>query len=351
MNRRLVFPAFVAMALLGTALLGTLGRAYLLVAPGEAMTEAANQFLEKLAGDERKIAQLEYDTPKRVDWHFIPKDQRKGLQIKEMNEGQRAAALALLKSALSAIGNEKATKIMTLEILLRELQAKKGKGGPLRDPERYYFTVFGQPQGTGRWGLSVEGHHLSLNFVVENNRVISSTPTVFAANPATVMNEVPGTQPKGTRLLAKEEQRAFDLIESLDEKQLETAIVAAKAPGEIRAAGEPQPPQEPPVGIQAAALTDAQRQTLTRLIEAYSENLPAEVAQERWAAIRSSGLEKVHFAWAGATKPGIGHYYRVQGPTFLIEFVNTQTDAAGNVANHIHSIWRDMRGDFAIPVQ
>ena len=239
---------------------------------------------------------------------------------------------------------------MSLENLLRELEKTK-TGTPLRDPERYYFTVFGQPSESSRWGLSVEGHHLSLNFVVEKGQVISSTPTVFASNPATVKNEAPGSVPNGTRLLAKEEQLAFDLLQSLTADQRRVAIIAETAPKEVRAAGEPQPPQDPAAGIPAAKLNDAQKKNLQQLITAYAENLPDDVAEERWAAIRESGLDQIHFAWAGADKAGIGHYYRVQGPTFVIEFVNTQADAAGNPANHIHCLWRDMRGDFAIPVK
>lgn len=343
MNRRIVAIAFASIALLGS--FGwTYFRAF---SGGPAMTEAANKFLNTLSDEQRKTALLEYDTPQRVDWHFIPKDQRKGLQIKEMSEAQRKAAHELLSAGLSQIGYDKAVKIMALEIVLRELQ----KSGPLRDPERYFVTVFGQPTENGRWGLSVEGHHLSLNFVVEKGRVISSTPTVFAANPAIVMNEVPGGQPKGTRVLAKEEQLAFDLLQSLSVEQRKSAVIDKTAPREIRAAGEPQPPQTPAEGIPASQLDEKQKTVLNNLIASYADNLPDEVSQSRWAAIRHSGIDQVHFAWAGADKPGIGHYYRIQGPTFLIEFVNTQPDSAGNPANHIHSIWRDMRGDFAIPVR
>lgn len=323
---------------------------YRVTAAGPAMTNAAGAFLKGLSDEQRQAASLEYDTPKRLDWHFIPKDQRKGLQIKEMNETQRQAAHALLKTALSQIGYDKATKIMSLEILLRELEKTK-TGTPLRNPERYYFTIFGQPSEAGRWGLSVEGHHLSLNFVVEKGRVISSTPTVFASNPATLKNETAGSPPKGTRLLAKEEQLAFDLLHALNAEQRSAAVIAKTAPKEVRAAGEPQPPQDAPVGIAAGKLNEAQRKMLEQLITAYAENLPDDVAQERWSAIRESGLDQIHFAWAGADKPGIGHYYRVQGPTFLIEFVNTQPDAAGNPANHIHCLWRDIRGDFGVPVK
>ena len=338
----------IAMVFSGVLILASAGWAFLKVtASGKAMTGAANGFLGALTDEQRQTAVLDYNSPKRVDWHFIPKDQRKGLQVREMTEPQRKAAHALLKSALSQIGYDKATKIMALEVLLKELEKKK-TGTPLRDSERYYFTVFGQPSDASRWGLSIEGHHLSLNFVVEGGRVISSTPTALATNPATVQNELPGGPAKGTRLLAKEEELAFKLLRSLTDEQRKSAVIAETALKEIRAAGEAQPPQSPPDGLPAARLTGDQKQLLQDLIVAYAENLPDDVAEERWQTIRDSGIDQVHFAWAGADKPGIGHYYRVQGPTFLIEFVNTQPDAAGNPANHIHCIWRDIRGDFAI---
>jgi hypothetical protein len=345
MRSRNQLVAFTALLAFSSAAWGI----YQAAATGPAMTSAAGNFLKVLTEEQRKIVVLDYDTPKRVDWHFIPKPERKGLQIKDMNESQRQAAHALLKASLSEIGYDKATRIMSLENLLRELEKTK-KSSNIRDPERYYFTVFGQPSESGRWGLSVEGHHLSLNFVVEKGKVISSTPSAFASNPATVHNETPGSQPKGTRLLAKEEVLAFELLQSLTPEQRRVAIIAEKALSEIRAAGQPQPPQEAPAGIPASKLDEKQRKTLDNLITAYAENLPHDVAEARWAAIRQSGQDQIHFAWAGAVKPGIGHYYRIQGPTFLIEFVNTQPDAAGNLANHIHCIWRDMRGDFAIPV-
>jgi hypothetical protein len=221
----------------------------------------------------------------------------------------------------------------------------------LRDPERYYFTIYGAPAGHEPWGLSIEGHHLSLNFVVEKGNVISSTPTALCTNPALVMNEAIPSIKKGTRVLAKEETLAFELLASLTDKQRAEAIIADKAPEEIRAAGEPQPPQDGPAGIPAENLTGQQRSTLQSLIEEYANNLPADVAKERMEAIEKAGIGKACFAWAGADKPGVGHYYRIQGPTFLIELVNVQPDAAGNPANHVHSIWRDMRGDFGVPLK
>jgi hypothetical protein len=313
------------------------------------MTVSAERFLESLTPAQRTTALLDYDTPKRLDWHFIPKDSRKGLQVRDMEPAQRKAADALLRSALSQIGYDRATRIMEMESLLLELQ--KGKEGPLRDPERYYFTVFGKPSEGDKWGLSIEGHHMSLNFVVQGGKVISSTPTVFCTNPAIVMNPVVPAFKKGERVIANEETLAFELLNALDEDQRKIALIAAEAPKEVRAAGEPQPPTDAPVGIPAGKLKAEQSQILSKLIQAYAANLTDDVAQDRLQAVEKAGFEKVHFAWAGAEKPGVGHYYRVQGPTFVIEFINVQPDAAGNPANHIHCLWRDMQGDFAIPIE
>jgi hypothetical protein len=311
------------------------------------MTRAATEYLATLSPQQRSTSVMPYDTPERMGWHFIPKAERKGLQIKEMNETQRAAALQLLRSVLSQVGYDKATTIMSLEALLHEVEKDRG-GGAIRDPQRYYFTVFGQPGDTECWGLSIEGHHLSLNFVVQGDQVIASTPAFFAANPTIVYREAPGGPGKGTRVLADEELLAFDLLWRLTAEQRESAVIAERAPREIRAAGEAKPPAYAPEGLSLAEMDDQQQQILKSLIAVYANNMPADLAEARLAAIDGAGWDTVYFAWAGPDRPGIGHYYRIQGPTFLIEFVNTQPDALGNPASHIHSVWRDPRGDFAM---
>lgn len=317
---------------------------------GPAPLAAATKFTSTLNDEQKKVVLLPYDSPKRLDWHFIPKAQRKGLQIKEMNPEQRKAAHDLLQSVLSQLGYEKATAIMQLETMLNALE--KGKGPNIRDPERYYFSLFGTPGEKGRWGLSIEGHHLSLNFVFSGGKVEACTPTVFCTNPAIVMSDVEGSPvKKGTRVIKDEEELGFKLVQALNADQLKKTMIAEKAPADVRAAGEAQPPKTTAEGIAASELTKEQKETLSKLIDAYAKNWPAAIAAERLAAIEKDGLDKVKFCWAGATKPGVGHYYRVQGPTFLIEFVNIQPDAAGNPANHIHSVWRDMRGDFGLPIQ
>jgi hypothetical protein len=317
---------------------------------GADLTANANVFLATLSPEQRAQATLPYDDPRRLEWHFIPKPERKGLQIKDMNDDQRKAAHHLLQAGLSLLGYEKASTIMTLESILRELE-KTRENGPIRDPERYYFTIFGEPSPRGTWGLSIEGHHLSLNFVVQDGQIASSTPTFFGANPATVRGDHGFGHAKGLQVLKPEESTGFALWNGLSPEQQQKARIAEQPPMDIRAAGEAQPPTTAPEGLPAKDLEASQVQALWDLLEAYAANMPQEVGEARLDAIQAAGIDQVYFAWAGAGEPGIGHYYRVQGPTFLIEFINTQPDAEGNTANHIHAVWRDMAGDFAIPIK
>ena len=314
----------------------------------ESITRAASSFANGLTEEQKTKAILPMDSPQRSDWQIIPKDIRKGLQLNEMSDAQRQAATALLRSVLSDLGYRKSTQIMNMENLLKELEANK-KNGAVRDSTRYYFTVFGNPQLGQKWGLSIEGHHLSLNFLIDGDRVVSSTPQAFAANPAVVRNENKAGVAVGTRMLQFEETVAFELVQSLSETQRSVAVVADKASREMRTLGVPQPTPESPVGISFSKLDASQQVLLKKLVEEYINAVPEEVADDRRQAIqKSGGWDAIHFSWEGPLQPGIGHAYRVQGSTFLIEFVNTQPDAAGNIANHVHCLWRDIRGDFGI---
>ncbi len=248
---------------------------------------------------------------------------------------------------MSDVGYDKAMKIMSLESNLREGE-KSQIGTPLRDPDRYFLTIFGKPDTKGKWGWSFEGHHFSLNFVIDEGKVTSTTPSFWGANPATVRLFVEGGPPVGTRTLGKEEQLAFDLVNSLDDAQKKRALIAEKAPADYTAAGKPQPEFGEPQGVLVADLTEDQKKMLWSLLETYNANLAAPLAKMRLEDIKAHGLDHVSFAWAGSLKPGVGHYYRIQGPTFLLELVNIQSDPAGNLANHIHSVWRSLKGDFGI---
>ncbi len=343
-TRLLLACVFVALVISGAAW----GR-FQAKSSGLNMTREADAFLESLSEEQRGVALLAWESPNRTDWHFIPKATRKGLQIRDMKPEQRKLAHALLAASLSKVGYGKVTTIMEMENLLKALEEGK-TGTPLRDAERYYFTVFGKPEAEGKWGLSIEGHHMSLNFVIEKGEVTSFSPLALCANPAEIMSDTIPSIKKGMRLLAAEEQRAFALLESLSEEQKAKAIIAKEAPAEVRAAGEALPPQAAAEGISGKELTAAQSEQLQQLVAVYLANVPEDVAAQRVQAIEAAGWEAVHFAWAGSQKPGVGHYYKVQADSFLIEFVNTQPDAAGNPANHIHCVWRSPQGDFGIPL-
>ena len=310
------------------------------------MTTAALEFLGSLSAEQRAQATMAMDDPQRTNWNFIPLDKRKGLQIKEMDASQRKLALALLQRGLSEVGYSKASQIMSLEILLRELEKSK-TGTPLRDPERYYFTIYGEPKADGRWGWSAEGHHLSLNFALDAGQVVS-TPSFFGVNPATVKEDYGVAPAKGTRVLGQEEQLGFDLLAALDGDQRKLAVIAEKAPAEILTAGGAAPKKIDLAGIPASKLNDAQRKILLTLLETHARNMAPELSTARLAEIHEAGLDALYFAWAGADKPGVGHYYRIQAPTFVVELVNVQPDAAGNVANHIHAVWRSLTEDFGV---
>jgi hypothetical protein len=252
-----------------------------------------------------------------------------------MNPAQRAAAHELLKAGLSQFGYKAADEIMKLEAVLRVIE---GTGGRLeRDPEKYFFSVFGTPSPRGAWGYRVEGHHVSLHFTVVNGTTVASSPTFFGTNPAEVRE---GPQ-KGTRILAAEEDAARALIMALDASQRRTATMSDVAPNDIATGNTTKIDPLAPAGIKASALNESQRGLLMTLVGVYTSYMADDLAAQRTAKLTGAGVGNITFAWAGPIERGQKHYYRVQGPTFLIEYDNTQ-----NNGNHIHSIWRDYDGDF-----
>jgi hypothetical protein len=306
-----------------------------------AMTTAATQFLAGLTPEQRQQATFALDTEERVRWNFIPTNMfpRKGVPIKEMTEPQRKLAHELLKAGLGQRGYMTTTSIMELETILHAIENSGGRvGKQTRDPELYFFTVFGTPSPKTPWGWRVEGHHVSLHFSVSNNTAVASTPAFFGTNPAEVREEGPK---KGLRILGPMEDTARALLATFDEAQRKTATIADVAPTEIVTTTTVKIDPLSPVGIAAADLKPAQRDLLIKVIESYTAQMADDVAAERLAKIKQAGLEKVTFAWAGPSETGKQHYYRVQGPTFLIEYDNSQ-----NQGNHVHSVWRDFAGDF-----
>ena len=325
--------ALVALALLAAMGLGAVVSAQ---RGSGAMATAATRFLESLTPEQRKQATFALDSAERVRFNFIPTEAfpRNGLLLRDMTEPQRKLAMDLLRSALSDRGYQTYTGIIQLENILRVIE----KGGKFeRDPGKYFFSVFGEPSPAGVWGWRVEGHHVSLHFTVNKGTVVASTPSFAGTNPA----EVREGEQKGLRVLALLEDTARELVTALDEKQKQTAILNATAPNEILTTNMLDINPLSPSGLMVAQMTPAQRDRLMKVIDAYAGLMAPEIAADRMAKIKAGGLDKIGFAWAGPLERGQRHYYRVQGPTFLIEFDNSQNDG-----NHVHSIWRDFQGDF-----
>ena len=298
------------------------------------MAEAGTTFLGSLTAEQQVRVLFALEDEERLNWHYIPRE-RRGLSLKEMDGSQRKFAHALLSSGLSRRGYAKALDIMSIESILAELE------GPARryprDPDLYHVTLFGTPSDESPWGWRVEGHHLSANFLVVKGNRIAPTPNFFGANPALV--------PQGPlaelRVLAAEEDLARQLLASLEPKEQARAIIDPVAPADIITQAEPRVEVDGPSGLAAAEMTEVQRRLMTDLVVEYTSRMPRDVADTRMNQIEKDGKTHIHFAWAGSKKRGEGHYYRLHGPSFLIEYDNTQ-----NNANHIHTVWRDLKDDW-----
>ena len=338
--------------------------AYQRTKPEVIMADTANRLLDSLTEEQKGVALFEFGSEERLKWHYFPADgfreefghDRRGVTFKRMNYTQRLLAHSLLNAGLSQSGFVKAGKVMLLEEIVRIIEDDNTGH---RDAENYNVTIFGTPGQVGTWGWRVEGHHLSLNYTIKDGQLISSAPTFFGGNP----HEVPQGPHKGMRALEKEEDLGRALVKSLDPKQRRQAIFLDVAPFDLvtlaarRAVleGEPQ-------GLPASKMNKSQKEMLTALLEEYANNMPPEIAAKRMKVVRETPSEQLFFGWAGSierTPPQLvvigrstddnraekGNYYRVQSPSFLVEYDNTQ-----NRSNHSHSVWRDFQGDFGLDV-
>ena len=299
------------------------------------LAEAADAFLNSLSPEQRQAVQFEFGDNERFDWHYVPRS-RAGLAIKDMKDDQRLLAMQFLKAGLSQSGYLKATRIIALEAVLREIETWNWLG---RDPEKYFFSFFGRPSEAETWGWRVEGHHLSLNITIVQGRLFATAPRFLGANPARVAKG----ELQGIRTLKMEEDLARMLIESLDQTQKTKAVFRDRPYRDIVSGSDESVSPFELVGISAAELNRPQRELLVSLIEEYASAMPLEIARQRMEAVRRTTSNQIYFGWAGEVAPGQPHYYRIQTPTFLIEYDNVQ-----NGANHIHTVWRDFDGDFGL---
>jgi hypothetical protein len=327
--RRMVAGAFI---LIGGAIMVIAQQSR----PENEMRTAASQLLAAL--DETQLAKIRwpFDSEERFNWHFVPRE-RQGLPLKQMTEAQREKAFALLRAGFSAKGYTKVETIRSLENVLRAIE-KSAR----RDPELYFLTIFGEP-GSNTWGWRYEGHHISQNWTIANGRAIATTPAFLGANPAEVLD---GPM-KGTRPLGAEEDLARALVDSLADAPRREAIMADVAPNDILTGNTRKAAILTHAGLAAHSMTAKQQAILMSLIEEHASSQPPALAEARLAKVRADGLASIRFAWMGATQKGLGngHYYRIQGKSFLIEYDNVQ-----NNANHHHTVWRDFEGDFGVDV-
>jgi len=295
------------------------------------MAEGAGQLLRSLTPELKSQVGLPFGSDERFNWHYIPRD-RKGVPFKAMTPAQRRLADSLLTTGLSHRGMRKAFDIMYLDQILFEREQRA-----IRDPELYYVSVFGDPGKSGHWGWRVEGHHLSLNFTIEDGRLVSASPAFLGANPAIVR----GGAQDGMRVLAEEEVLGRELLQGFAEKDRARVVILADAPADIVTEASRRAEIGKPTGISYAEMTPDQRKAMVQVVGFYAARMRPDIAEAEMARIQQAGYEQIHFAWAGGAAAGEPHYYRIHGPTFLIEYDNTQNDA-----NHIHTVWRDLEDDF-----
>jgi hypothetical protein len=306
------------------------------------MRAAATGLLKALTPELASQVRLPLDAERRTAWHYVPtasleaQGGRRGVPIKHMSAQQRTFAVALLNSALSHRGQLQAATIMALETILKEIE----NGSPTRDSELYHVAIFGEPAADQTWGWSFEGHHLSVNLMLVDGTQFSITPSFWGSNPAIV----PSGPFAGLDTLEAEQQLGRELARSLTPQQRASAVIADKAPRDVITGAQRKVERQsflPPQGIPFEQLDAQQQQKLLELVRQFASKYRPEILaqiEQRTPIMRGEGM---YFAWAGGMEPGEGHYYRVQTPSFLFEYDNTQ-----NNANHVHTVWRAFDGDF-----
>jgi hypothetical protein len=321
--------------------LGILGALWLTPGTGAARdgaheaSLAANAFLKSLPEKLRAATSFPMDSAERHDWHYIPKS-RNGASLLELDDTQAELIGPLLATALSSEGLLLARGVIKHENILREIETARGLDASRRDPGLYHTTIFGKPSGTAPWAWRFEGHHLSLNVTQLPGTAPAIGPVFVGANPA----RVPSGPQAGFRLLAPEEDLARALVTSLPEARRKTATIRDTAFAEIVTGNDREVKLELE-GLPAAEMNAEEQRALRGLLEVYVARFVEASAKDILARVDRAGFEKLRFAWAGGIEPGQPHYYRVHGPTLLIEYDNTQ-----NGANHIHTVYRDLQRDF-----
>jgi len=312
---------------------------YFFIAVNAQDIEAAAEKFSGLLNAEQKLkAIFPFDVDDRYNFHYFPVDDHKGIAMDQLNQAQQDAAVALMKTCLDDHTVSTARSIMNLEVLLKTME-HRAADDHFRDPGKYFFTIFGIPGKNTTWGWRLDGHHVCFSFSVKDNKLVAGTPGFLGSNPAVVQEG----ENKGMELLKDEKNLAFNLLNSFSSEQKKKVIFADRAPGDIVTGINRKAMIDHPAGLSFSEMDPGQREKFLALINVYVHRYTKLFADDMLKEIEAAGLDKLKFAWAGFTEPGLGkpHYYRIQGPTLIIEYDNTQ-----NNANHVHTVLRDLLDDF-----
>lgn len=303
----------------------------------DSIDAAAQAFLNSLSAAARARAAFPFASAERTRWHWtVPASvPRNGLPLRDMTAGQRKLALALLRSSTSTAGYRKALDIMALQGVLQRMNT--GFSDPF-DPDLYFVSIFGTP-GSAAWGWRLEGHHLSRHFTVVDGTVVAE-PFFLGAWP-TRAGSAYRSVARGFRTMPREEDAAREIVRGLDGQLRRRAVFSAESLTDHATQNAVRVSRLDPVGVLTGDLPSAGQARVLEIVRTYLANHPAAVARDALARIDRAGITRIRFGWAGSTRPGQLHYYRLQGPTFLLEFDNSRNDAT-----HIHSVWRDFQRDF-----
>lgn len=292
------------------------------------MSGLAKDLLAAMTADQRRDAVLDFNSADRLDWHFTPRS-RPGVTLEVMSEAARARLRDLLGELLSAQGLSKLDGVAKLEKVLHD----RAFFSSFRNPLNYAIVFFGRPSDTDAWAWRYEGHHASLSATVVPGFGVAATPAFFGANPDTVTGD---HEHAGLQVLKAEAELAFELIGGLDAGLMRRAVLPGHEPDDIVAGPGRERSIREITGLAVAEMPSAARGVAENLLNAYVGNMASDIAARETARVREAGWQTLRFGWAGATEPGRAHYYRLHGPTVLIEYDNTQGGAT-----HVHSVWHN----------
>jgi hypothetical protein len=310
-------------------------------APTTRAVTVANAFLETLEAKQREKALYEFGSAKKPNWSNLPVTMvpRNGVRLGDLSKAQRAKAMDVVAAVLSKDGYQKVVDIMDGDQQLAEGRGGRGRGGrgggkgPMFGADQYYLAIFGKPSATGPWMVQFGGHHLGLNVTVIGKHFVL-TPTHTGAQPTLFKRDG-----KDVRPLGLENDTAFKLVNALDEKQRKEAILGERPQGELLLGPGRDGRTIEPQGVKGSALTADQQAMLLDVIGAWVKIVEPDTAAARLAEIKGK-LGETYFAWKGPTAKGSAVYFRVQGPTVVIEY------APQGGTDHIHTVIRNPKDDY-----